>query len=134
MSRLLADDTIMKAFARPSLFSTIPVTNGYSLIRYNVRIDESDNSAVYEIALPGYTKSDLEVRYSGNRLTVSSTRSDSVDESDSGYVVHMVYKRPFSLSWSVYDSSVSSATMQDGILKVVMSRNVNDTSDLVPIT
>lgn len=131
MSRLLADDSLMKAFARPSLFSTIPVTKGYSSIRYNVIIDESDSSAVYEIALPGYTKSDLEVRYSGNRLIVSSTRSD---ESESGYVVHMVFRKPFSLSWSVYDSSVLSATMENGILRVVMSRNVNDTSDLVPIT
>jgi Molecular chaperone (small heat shock protein) len=118
----------------PALFSTIPLTKGTSSIRYNVLVDESDNSAVYEIALPGYGKSDVEVRYSDNRLTVSSDKSDMDGSEPQGYVLRTFAKRPFSISWSVLDAKVSSAAMSDGVLRVVMSRNVNDPSDLIQVT
>lgn len=128
LSRILSEDF------RPALFSTIPVTRGTSSIRYNVLVDEADNSAVYEIALPGYGKSDVEVRYSANRLTVSSDKSDLDGSESQGYVLQMFGKRPFSFSWSVSDAKVSSAAMSDGVLRVVMSRNVNDPSDLIQVT
>lgn len=127
VARLLSDEALF----RPALFSTVPVTKGFSSIRHNVRLDESDASAVYEVALPGYAKSDIEVRYSANRLTVSSSKTDT---DASGYIVHMFGKRPFSLSWAVSDAKVSAATMSDGVLRVVMSRNVNDPSDLIQVT
>jgi HSP20 family molecular chaperone IbpA len=128
LSRILSEEGLL----RPALFSTIPVSKGGSTpIRYNVRVDESDNSAVYEVALPGYGKSDVEVRYSANRLTVSSDKSD---RDESGYVVQTFAKRPFSISWTVSDANVSSAAITDGVLRVVMSRNVNDPSDLIPVT
>ena len=115
----------------PSMFSSIPVTKSTRSVRYNVRINESDNSAIYEIALPGYTKSEVEVRYSSNRLTVSSS---SYEETPADYVVQTFDKRPFSLSWSVSGSKVASATMKDGVLRVVMSQSTDDPSDLVPVT
>jgi HSP20 family molecular chaperone IbpA len=128
LSRILSEDF------RPALFSTIPVTKGTSSIRYNVRVDESDNSAMYEIALPGYGKSDVEVRYSANRLTVSSEKSDLGGSESQGYIVQMFGKRPFSFSWSVSEAKVSSATMSDGVLRVVMLRNAHNPSDQVPVT
>lgn len=128
LSRILADESLL---TRPALFSTIPVIKGPTSVRYNVLVDESSNSAVYEVSLPGYTKEDVEVRYSVNRLTVSSSKSDT---DSTGYVVHMFGKRPFSLSWAVSDAKVSEATMSDGVLRIVMLRNVNDPSDLVPVT
>lgn len=128
LSRILSEDF------RPALFSTIPVTRGTSSIRYNVLVDEADNSAVYEIALPGYGKSDVHVRYSDNRLTVSSDKSDMDGSEPQGYVLRTFAKRPFSVSWSVSDAKVSSAAMSDGVLRVVMSRNVNDPSDLIQVT
>ncbi len=131
VSRLLTDESLLQALTRPAMFSSIPVIKGPSSIRYNVRIDESDNSAVYEIALPGYAKSDIEVRYSANRLTVSSSKTDT---GASGYIVHMFGKRPFSLSWAVSEAKVDKAEMADGVLRVTMLRNVNDSSDLVPVT
>jgi HSP20 family molecular chaperone IbpA len=127
LSRILSEEGLL----RPALFSTIPISKGSSPIRYNVLVDEADNSAVYEVALPGYGKSDVEVRYSANRLTVSSDKSD---RDESGYVVQTFAKRPFSISWTVSDANVSSAAITDGVLRVVMSRNVNDPSDLIPVT
>jgi HSP20 family molecular chaperone IbpA len=129
--RLLADESLFQSLTRPAMFSSIPAIKGPSSIRYNVLVDESDNRAVYEVALPGYTKGDVEVRYSANRLTVSSGKTDS---DASGYVVHMLGKRPFSLSWAVSDAKVSEATMSDGVLRVVVLQNVNEPSDLVPVT
>jgi len=114
---------------RPAMFSSIPVTRGTYSPHYNVRVDESDNSAVYEISLPGYDKADIDVRYGNNRLTVSST----VDTDSSGYVVRMFGRRPFQLSWSVSDAQVAKATMSDGVLTVTMLRNVNETVDRVVI-
>jgi HSP20 family molecular chaperone IbpA len=131
VSRLLSDESLFQTLTRPALFSTIPVTRGPGSIRYNVRVDEADNSAVYEIALPGYVKSDIEVRYSANRLTISSSKADT---DSSGYIVHMFGKRPFSLSWAVSEARVDKAEMVDGVLRVTMLRNVNDSSDLVPVT
>lgn len=128
LSRILSEDF------RPALFSTIPVTRGQNPIEYNVLIDEADNSAVYEVALPGYSKSDVEVRYSSNRLTVSSDKSDLGTPETQGYVVQMFGKRPFSVSWSISEAKVSSATMSEGVLRIVMLRNVDNPSDLVPVT
>lgn len=130
LSRMFADDSLL---SRSALFSTIPVTKGSSSIRYNVRVDEADNSAVYKFALPGYDRSDVEVRYSTDRLTVSSSVSEP-DSDASGYIVRMFGKRPFSLSWAVSHAKVSSATMSEGVLRIVMLRDVNDSSDLVPVT
>jgi HSP20 family molecular chaperone IbpA len=131
VSRLLTDESLFQALTRPAMFSSIPVIKGPSSTRYNVRVDESDASAVYEVALPGYAKSDIEVRYSANRLTVSSSKTDT---DASGYIVHMFGKRPFSLSWAVSDARVDKAEMVDGVLRIVVSRTVNDSSDLVPVT
>ena len=115
------------------MFSSIPVTKGTYSPRYNVRVDESDNSAVYEVSLPGYVKDDVEVRYGNNRLTVSSTVNDLVDTDSSGYVVRMFGCRPFQLSWSVSEAQVAKATMSDGVLTITMLRNVNETADRVVI-
>jgi HSP20 family molecular chaperone IbpA len=131
VSRLLANESLFQSLTRPAMFSSIPAIKTPSSIRYNVCVDESDNSAVYEVALPGYTKGDVEVRYSSNRLTVSSGKTDT---DAPGYVVHMFGKRPFSLSWAVSDAKVSEATISDGVLRVVMLRDVNDSSDLIPVT
>ena len=130
LSRILSEESLL----RPALFSTIPVIKGPSSIRYNVRVDEADNSAVYEIALPGYGKSDIEVRYSANRLTVSSDKSNGDGSESQGYVIQMFGKRPFSFSWSISEAKVSSATMSDGVLRIVMSRDVNNPADLIPVT
>jgi HSP20 family molecular chaperone IbpA len=117
---------------RPAMFSSIPATKG-SYPHYNVRVDEANNSAVYEVSLPGYAKADIEVRYGNNRLTVSSTVNDLIDTDSSGYVVRMFGRRPFQLSWSVSDAQVAKATMADGILTITMLRNVNETADRVVI-
>jgi HSP20 family molecular chaperone IbpA len=96
--------------------------------RYNVRID--DETALYEIALPGYEKSEIEIRHSDDRLTVSSAAKRTYDAS---YVVASSQVTPFSLSWSVKNAKVASAKLENGMLRVVMKRSVSGTGDLVAI-
>lgn len=117
--------------AKSPYFSAIAATKGGYTPRYNVSVDESANSAVYEVALPGHSKDDVEVRYSDGRLTVSSLKSDS---NSSDYVVQMFGKSPFILSWAVSDSEVSGASMSDGVLKVTMQGKKPSKSDLIPIS
>jgi len=113
------------------MFSTIPSPVGGSRVpQYNVKIEKDDGKATYEVALPGYEKSDVQVRYSKNRLTVSSSISD-YDCPD--YIVRCFSRYPFQISWTVSESKVASATLSNGILKIVMERDVETTEDLVAI-
>lgn len=96
--------------------------------RYNVRID--DEIALYEIALPGYEKSEIEVRHSDDRLTVSSTAKRTYDSS---YVVASSKVTPFSLYWPVKNAKVASAKLENGMLRIVMQRSVSGNGDLVAI-
>jgi HSP20 family molecular chaperone IbpA len=96
--------------------------------RYNVRID--DETALYEIALPGYEKSEIEIRHSDDRLTISSTAKRTYDTS---YVVASSHVTPFSLSWSVKNAKVASAKLENGMLRIVMQRSVSGDGDLVAI-
>lgn len=107
--------------------ATPSVTEGSYVPRYNVRIEE--DTATYEIALPGYDKSEIEVRCTDRLLTVSS----NVKRSYSGYVVAGSRVGPFSLSWVNRGATVSKATFANGVLEIVMQSNVSGNGDLVPI-
>lgn len=122
---------LLEDLLRPAMFSTIPAPVGGSRVpQYNVRVEKDDKRAVYEVALPGYEKSDVQVRYSSNRLTVSSSVSD---DSSSDYVVRSFRRSPFQISWSVNEAKVASASMSKGILKVVMEKDVEAPDDLIAI-
>lgn len=126
----LATLPLLEDLLRPAMFSTIPAP-GSRVPQYNVRVEKDDKRAVYEVALPGYEKSDVQVRYSKNRLTVSSSVSD---DNASDYIVRSFRRSPFQISWAVsYEAKVASATMSKGILKVVMEKDVETPDDLVAI-
>jgi HSP20 family molecular chaperone IbpA len=109
-------------------YTSVPLEQGSRIPRYNVRID--GDTAVYRLALPGYRKSDIQVRCTDNQLTVSSQAQESYDSKD---IVTSFRVSPFSISWIIRGSTVSKATMSDGVLEIVMRRNVSETGDLVSI-
>ena len=110
-------------------YTSLPTSQqGTYAPRYNVRID--DEIALYEIALPGYEKSEIEVRHSDDRLTVSSTAKRTYDSS---YVVASSKVTPFSLSWPVKNAKVANAKLENGMLRIVMQRSVSGNGDLVAI-
>lgn len=110
-------------------YTALPASQqGTYVPRYNVRID--DETALYEIALPGYEKSEIEIRHSDDRLMVSSAAKRTYDAS---YVVASSHVTPFSLSWPVKNAKVASAKLENGMLRVVMQRSVSENGDLVAI-
>lgn len=130
-SMSLATLPLLEDLLRPAMFSTIPSpVVGSRVPQCNVRVEKENKRAVYEVALPGYEKSDVQVRYSKNRLSISSSVSD---DNASDYIVRSFRRAPFQISWAVSEAKVASATMSKGILKVVMERDVETSDDLVAI-
>lgn len=96
---------------------------------YNARVLE-DKKIVYEISLPGYSKSDIEVRHSEDRLTISSNKS----KTDPGTRLWQgFYVQPFKISFTTTGYRVSNATFKDGVLEILMDLEENSPGDLVDI-
>ena len=78
-----------------------------------------------EMALAGFSKDDIEVKYSDNQLTIKSVESDDKDEKD---VIHRgISKRKFSRSFTLADDVVvNGAELKDGMLIVELEKIVPD--------
>ena len=108
--------------------SSIPVVRGGDIVpRHNAVIQ--DGQIVYEIALPGFTRSDIKVELSGTNLNVSSdTRREYAD-----YVVAQARVRPFSLTFQTpTGAEVESAVLRDGMLIVTIRTRQESTT--IPVT
>ncbi len=121
--------TILSELLNEIRYNAMPLAKGSRIPLYNVRVD--GDTAVYSIALPGYEKSDIQVRCTENRLIVSS---DAQGTYDSSHIVTSFAVSPFSVSWQIRGATVSRATMSNGVLEIVIQRSVSETGDLVPIT
>jgi HSP20 family molecular chaperone IbpA len=128
MRTTLSSSNILSELLNEIRYNAMPLAKGSHIPLYNVRVD--GDTAVYSIALPGYSKSDIQVRCTENRLTVSSEAQGTYD---SGHIVTSFTVSPFSMSWQIRGATVSRATMADGVLEIVMKRSVSETGDLVPI-
>ena len=129
MRTTLSSSSILSDLLNEIRYNSVPMAQGSNIPLYNVRMD--GDTATYRLALPGYEKSDVQVRCTDNRLTVSSKAQESYDSKD---LVTSFRVSPFSISWSIRGATVSSATMSNGVLEIVMQRSVSEPGDLVPIT
>ena len=75
------------------------------------------------MALAGFSKKDIEVKYADNQLTIKSVESDDKDEKD---VIHRgISKRKFSRSFTLADDVVvNGAELKDGMLIVELEKVV----------
>ena len=91
---------------------------------YNINKIDDLNYQV-EMALAGFSKDDIEVKYSDNQLTIKSVESDDKDEKD---VIHRgISKRKFSRSFTLADDVVvNGAELKDGMLMVELETIVPD--------
>lgn len=106
----------------PSL--STPTVLGAWIPRYNAAIDSVKRTATYEIGLPGYEKSDIEIRCDSGLLTVSSRSKRQYE----GYVTVSAPVRPFSMSWDVEPGSkVSKATFTNGLLVILIEQGASQT-------
>lgn len=86
---------------------------------YNVK-RVGDNHYVVEMALAGFTKSDIDIVIEGNQLTIcGETKDNSVDE----YIVKGIAQRSFKHSFTLADSvMVKTASLVNGMLKVQLEQ------------
>ena len=91
---------------------------------YNINKIDDLNYQV-EMALAGFSKDDIEVKYSDNQLTIKSVESDDKDEKD---VIHRgISNRKFSRSFTLADDVVvNGAELKDGMLMVELEKIVPD--------
>ena len=99
--------------------NTLSVENSYP--PYNIReIDE--DTRVWELALAGFTRDELEVTTNGRMLTISGENRDEVE----GKYLHKgIATRKFTKVVTLWEYwEVESADYNDGILYVVIKRHV----------
>ena len=89
---------------------------------YNIQKTE-DYKFEIEMALAGFGKDDIEIKYADNQLTIKSVDSDDKDEKD---VIHRgISKRKFSRSFTLAeDIKVNGAELKDGMLLVDLEKIV----------
>ena len=89
---------------------------------YNINKIDDLNYQV-EMALAGFGKDYIEIKYADNQLTIKSVDSDDKDEKD---VIHRgISKRKFSRSFTLAeDIKVNGAELKDGMLLVELEKIV----------
>ena len=89
---------------------------------YNInRID--DLNYQIEMALAGFSKNDIEIKYSDNQLTIKSIESEEKDEKET---LHRgISKRKFSRTFTLAeDMKVNGAELKDGMLLIELEKIV----------
>ena len=110
-------------FNNPTFIST-----GYP--PYNVaRISMEDADDVYEItlAVAGFTQEDIEITVENNQLKISGKSALLAEEVDSGveYLHKGIAERNFIRTFKLAEHvEVVDASLKDGILKVLLNRNI----------
>ena len=101
---------------------------------YNIRkVDEYNY--VIELALAGFSESDIEVEVKDGTLTVRSKEDKSTDESQ--YVHRGIARRSFSRTWTLSDDIiVKGAEFNNGLLNISLEKVFPEEKKprLIPIT
>jgi len=120
-------------FNNPTFIST-----GYP--PYNVaRISKEDAEDVYEItlAVAGFTQEDIEITVENNQLKISGKSALLAEEVDSGveYLHKGIAERNFIRTFKLAEHvEVVDASLKDGILKVILNRNIPEAAKSRRIT
>ncbi len=89
---------------------------------YNIK-KVDDNKYQLEMALAGFTKTDLEVEVKDNTLTVTGNSTDDTENTNS-FVYKGIAQRAFTRQWTLMNYlKVFSANFKDGVLVVDMELN-----------
>jgi molecular chaperone IbpA len=107
-----------------SLTSASGFTQQTNYPPYNI-IKKSDTEFLIEVAVAGFSKKDVEVRMSENRLNISSIdlRTSEMDMDDTEYLHKGISARSFKRAFTLSDDVVvKEANMENGILSISMER------------
>ena len=87
---------------------------------YNIVKGKDDLNWKIEMALAGYNKNDIEVKYADNTITIKSTHKD---EDDKDTIHRGIAKRHFTRSFTTADDvEVRGAEMKDGMLSIALEK------------
>ncbi len=86
---------------------------------YNIRRVGKDKYAI-EVALAGFNKSDVEVEYEDNLLTVRTKQIKNAERKNVDEIIHRgISQRSFSRSFTIADDvKVDGAELKDGLLTI----------------
>jgi len=95
---------------------------------YPVDIREIDKGLVFDIAVAGINKEDINIDECDNVLTIAYTKEGSGEEDAKNYIHKSIARRSFSFAWKIsdrYDLKNIEAAMDKGILTVVVPKAEN---------
>ena len=80
----------------------------------------ADNKYVIELAVAGFTQSDVEITLDGNKLTIAG---NTQDDSDNEFLFKGIANRAFTRTFALADKiEVQSAEMVNGMLKIALDK------------
>ena len=89
---------------------------------YNIVKGKDELNWTIEMALAGYSKKDIEVKYADNTITIKSVHKD---EEDKDMLHRGIAKSHFTRSFTTaYDVEVKGAEMKDGMLSIALEKIV----------
>ena len=89
---------------------------------YYIVKGKDDLNWIIEMALAGYSKKDIEVKYADNTITIKSVHKD---EEDKDMLHRGIAKRHFTRSFTTADDvEVKGAEMKDGMLSIALEKIV----------
>jgi len=105
-------------------FSALPVfANGRGVAVPTVRLDIAETDEVYRVhaELPGVSREDIELRVSGNVVTIVGEKKSSTDEPGHRERVFGRFERTFELPTPVESKNVI-AELKDGVLTITLPK------------
>ena len=103
---------------------------------YNIRKAGKDKYAI-EVALAGFNRSDVEIEYEDNTLTVRTKKVQKSENKDGEEIIHRgISQSSFSRSFTVADDvKVNGAELKDGLLTIDCEKIVPEIKKrkLIPI-
>lgn len=106
-------------------FDALPEFTEHNYPRYNI-IRHSDGAYTLEVALPGWKKEDLEVKFSDGKLTLRGT--SKLQQSEGDVYLHKglsgkMFERTFTVTAGL---TLGKVTLTDGILRVPFQPDPQD--------
>jgi len=88
---------------------------------------KEDDKYIIRIAIAGFKKSDVDIEIDDNTLTVSVCREDNTGKQRAEFLHKGISTKEFYKSFALAEYvEVKKATMSDGILKIILEKNIPD--------
>ena len=88
---------------------------------------KEDDKYIIRIAIAGFKKSDVDIEIEDNTLTVSVCREDNTGKQKAEFLHKGISSKEFYKSFALAEYvEVKKATMSDGILRIMLEKNIPD--------